>query len=201
MILFKRYACPVLGDHNLNNMGYIWLWIATIQLFTFLGTQQQPGQIYGADAFLSIVPDWKYNYRYIYCPLAKTSTIVCMGRKVTIRIVGRKQGGEEWLEEACDMYLQRLKPTGFEVSTEWYKTNDALMKVHHEQSSPQAISKQVPIVLLDPTGIRCTSESFTDKIHQWLEEGGSRLVFVVGGGKQQFCCSSVTWPTYVRTQH
>lgn len=102
-----------------------------------------------------------------------------MARKITIRIVGRKQGGEAWLEEACDMYLNRLKPTGLEVATEWYKTDAALLKVHQESMES---SKYVPIVLLDPQGLRCTSEAFTENVYQWLEEGGSRLVFVIGGG-------------------
>ena len=195
MIVFKRDVCRrvVTGGHNNNNMAHIW-WVTATILFTFTvsATILLPGRMYGANAFVTIVQDWKYiNHRCVCTktctssPLSKASstTMLGMGRKITIRIVGRKQGGEEWLEEACDMYLQRLKPTGFEVNTEWYKNNDALLKVHHEQSSSQAsISKHVPIVLLDPTGIRCTSESFTDKIYQWLEEGGSRLVFVVGGG-------------------
>lgn len=196
-IRFKRDECRVIGDHNHTHMVVYknWWMVLPVVVTTFvllLTCTGTSGQMNGADAFVAtsiITPDWKYNndrmaYTTTCCsnPLTKTSTTLCMGRKVTIRIVGRKQGGEEWLEEACDMYLQRLKPTGFEVYTEWYKSNDALLKVHHEQSSSQTTSKHVPIVLLDPTGIRCTSESFTDKVYQWLEEGGSRLVFVVGGG-------------------
>jgi 23S rRNA (pseudouridine1915-N3)-methyltransferase len=105
-----------------------------------------------------------------------------MARKVTIRIVGRKQGGEAWLEEACDMYLARLKPSGLEIATEWYKNDAALVKVHKESLEGMA-SKFVPMVLLDPRGVRCSSETFTDHVYQWLEEGGSRLIFVIGGGK------------------
>jgi hypothetical protein len=115
-----------------------------------------------------------------------SETALHMGRKITIRIVGRKQGSEDWLEDACDMYLQRLKPTGFEVITEWYKNNEALLKIHNEQhattTSNHNSNKNIPIVLLDPNGIRCTSESFTDHIYEWLQIGGSRLVFVIGGG-------------------
>lgn len=103
-----------------------------------------------------------------------------MARKITIRIVGRKQGGEEWLEDACDMYLKRLKPTGLEISTEWYKNDAALIKVHQESME---LSKYIPIVLLDPRGFRCTSEAFTEYVYQWLQDGGSRLVFVIGGGR------------------
>ena len=163
--------------------------ISTI-LLTFIITTSG---MHGAYAFVS-VDQYSNSKRKWVCTefdsVTKSPTKLWMGRKVTIRIVGRKQGGEEWLEEACDMYLKRLKPTGFEVCTEWYKTNDALLKVHNEQSQSQAPTKHVPIVLLDPTGLRCTSELLTDKIYQWLQEGGSRLVFVIGGGKLPFHCST-----------
>lgn len=100
-----------------------------------------------------------------------------MALKVTIRIVGRKQGGEDWLEQACDMYLTRLKPSGVEAVTEWHKNDAALVKgvlADREKNSP--------VVLLDPTGTSYTSEKLTQSMYRWLEEGGSRLVFVIGGG-------------------
>jgi Predicted SPOUT methyltransferase len=114
-------------------------------------------------------------------------TILKMGLKVTIRIVGRKQGGEEWMEQACDMYLTRLKPSGLEIGTEWHKNDAALLKgvtTDHD--------KNTPVVLLDPAGTTLTSEKLTDSIYRWLEQGGSRLVFVIGGGT----CSSSSddWP-------
>ena len=100
-----------------------------------------------------------------------------MGLKVTIRIVGRKQGGEDWLDKACDMYLTRLKPSGLEVNTEWHKNDAALVRGVRSDWE-----KNAPVVLLDPIGKSCTSEKLTDKMYRWLEEGGSRLVFVIGGG-------------------
>jgi Predicted SPOUT methyltransferase len=137
----------------------------------------QTNQLY---AFVSTV-------RHSFCyskvrGLKPSSPALYMGRKITIRIVGRKQGGEEWLEDACDMYLKRLKPTGFEVCTEWYKNDAALIKVQTE-TMESSLTKYIPIVLLDPKGIRCTSELFTEYVYDWLEEGGSRLVIVIGGGK------------------
>jgi 23S rRNA pseudoU1915 N3-methylase RlmH len=167
---------------------HFWFMATILLIFTLM-----PSRTYSAYGFVSVARGSNVSRKW-YCAdfksvTATTSTTLCMGRKLTIRIVGRKQGGEEWLEEACDMYLKRLKPTGFEVCTEWYKSNDALLKVHNEQASSQAPTKHVPIVLLDPTGLRCTSEALTDKIYQWLQEGGSRLVFVIGGGKQHLNCS------------
>jgi len=41
----------------------------------------------------------------------------------------------------------------------------------------------VPIVLLDPFGKETTSEVFTEKFYNWVEQGGSRIVFVIGGAE------------------
>jgi 23S rRNA pseudoU1915 N3-methylase RlmH len=97
--------------------------------------------------------------------------------RVTIRIVGRKSGGETWLEDACNMYLTRLKPSGLEIITEWHKQDAALIK-----SVQQDHDKQLPIILLDPTGNSYTSEKLASEFYRLLELGGSRVVFVIGGG-------------------
>ena len=108
----------------------------------------------------------------------RITTKLRMGLKVTIRIVGRKTS-EQWLEDACDMYLQRLKPSGIEIDTIWHKNDAALVKgvsTDHDKSSAS-------VVLLDPTGKSYTSEDLADNIYRWLENGGSRLVFAIGGAE------------------
>lgn len=107
-----------------------------------------------------------------YC----VTTGLQMGLKVTIRIVGRKTS-EQWLEDACDMYLKRLKPSGLEVETVWHKNDAALVKCVFSDYNKSSAS----VVLLDPTGKTPTSEKLADNIYRWLEDGGSRLVFVIGG--------------------
>jgi Predicted SPOUT methyltransferase len=98
------------------------------------------------------------------------------GLKVNIRIVGRKQS-EKWIEEGCEMYETRMRANGVSVETTWHKDNAALIK------NVQADwTKQVPVVLLDPLGKSMTSETFTEKFYRWIEDGGSRLVLVIGGG-------------------
>jgi hypothetical protein len=141
-----------------------------------------PILLLAAQAFAPYRPSRPYNVapRRRHHPRGTHSTL-SMGLKVTIRIVGRKQGGEDWMEQACDMYLARLKPSGLEIGTEWHKNDAALVKgvtTDHE--------KNTPVVLLDPAGTTLTSEKLTDSIYRWLEQGGSRLVFVIGGGT----CSS-----------
>lgn len=97
--------------------------------------------------------------------------------KINIRIVGRKSS-EPWLEEGCEMYETRLRPSNVEVETTWHKDNPALIKgVEGDQSKGHSI------VLLDPLGATKTSERFTEDMYEWLDRGGSRLSFVIGGAE------------------
>mmetsp|Transcript_22767 Transcript_22767/g.46290 ORF Transcript_22767/g.46290 Transcript_22767/m.46290 type:complete len:228 (-) Transcript_22767:186-869(-) len=101
-----------------------------------------------------------------------------MGLEVKIRIVGRKNGGEPWLESSYSTYEKRLKPTNLQVTTQWHKNDDDLVKAVEGDEA-----KNHPVVLLDPLGKMCTSEKFCDGMYKWLEEGGSRLTFVIGGAE------------------
>lgn len=107
----------------------------------------------------------------------RTKSTLYMGMKVNIRIVGRKSS-EPWLEEGTSMYEKRLRPSNVEVSTTWHKDNAALMKGIDIDRS-----KNHKVICLDPTGTQQTSEKFSDKVYQWLDEGGSRLSFVIGGAE------------------
>lgn len=101
-----------------------------------------------------------------------------MGLKVNIRIVGRKSGSESWLEDACEMYLTRLRPSGVQVETTWHKDNPALIK-----GVESDFAKQNVVVLLDPLGKTKTSEQFSCDLYDWLDRGGSRMSFVIGGAE------------------
>jgi 23S rRNA (pseudouridine1915-N3)-methyltransferase len=101
-----------------------------------------------------------------------------MGLKTTIRIVGRKSGSESWLEDACSMYETRLKPANIDVQTEWHKNDQSLTK-----GVQSDYVRNVPVVMLDPRGKRFTSEQFTDDFYKWMEIGGSRMVFCIGGAE------------------
>ena len=101
---------------------------------------------------------------------------IIMGLEVKIRIVGRKNGGEKWLESSYSVYESRLKSTNLKVTTEWHKNDDELIR-----GTDGDDSKSHKVVLLDPLGKMCTSEQFSDDMYKWLEDGGSRLTFVIGG--------------------
>lgn len=105
------------------------------------------------------------------------SALILGGMKINIRIVGRKTS-EPWLEEGVEMYEKRLRPSNVEVDTTWHKDNTALMK-----GIDMDRSKNHKVICLDPLGIQQTSEKFADKTYQWLDEGGSRLSFIIGGAE------------------
>jgi len=107
----------------------------------------------------------------------RTKNTLYMGMKINIRIVGRKSS-EPWLEEGTNMYEKRLRPSNVEVSTTWHKDNTALMK-----GIDMDRNKNHKVICLDPTGTQQTSEKFADRVYQWLDEGGSRLSFVIGGAE------------------
>jgi 23S rRNA (pseudouridine1915-N3)-methyltransferase len=118
----------------------------------------------------------KFN-RYRCKHYVSTNSALYMGMKINIRIVGRKSS-EPWLEEGVDMYEKRLRPSNVEIDTTWHKDNVALMK-----GIDMDRSKNHKVICLDPTGTQQTSEKFTENVYQWLDQGGSRLSFVIGGAE------------------
>lgn len=100
--------------------------------------------------------------------------------KATIRIVGRKpsDGSSAWLEQGVAMYTQRLARV-LTLSTAWTKSNEALLPQIQADAD-----KGHTIVVLDPTvGTQYSSEQFADHFYRWMERGGSRVVFVIGGAE------------------
>lgn len=108
---------------------------------------------------------------------AGTSSL-SMGMDVKIRIVGKARGGEQWLEDAYSIYETRLRPSNIGVETVWHKNDDELVKGVSADSD-----KGHAVVLLDPLGKAMTSEKFSESMYRWIDEGGSRLSFVIGGAE------------------
>jgi 23S rRNA (pseudouridine1915-N3)-methyltransferase len=107
-----------------------------------------------------------------------SSSNLYMGLQIKIRIVGRKNGGEKWLDQSYSTYETRLKPTNLEVTTHWHKNDEELLKNIESDES-----KNHKVILLDPLGKMCTSEVFSENMYNWLEIGGSRLTFCIGGAE------------------
>lgn len=113
------------------------------------------------------------------CPSQRSkNNQITMGMDIKILIVGRKNGSEAWLEDAYSMYETRLQPSLLDVSTIWHKNDDDLSK-----NVLADAEKGHTIVLLDPTGKTYTSEKFSEAVFDWLDIGGSRLSFVIGGAE------------------
>jgi 23S rRNA (pseudouridine1915-N3)-methyltransferase len=103
-----------------------------------------------------------------------------MGLQIKIRMVGREKSGthDQWITPAMQMYTTRLQSAQLQVQTEWHKTDEALVK-----GVTADVQKGATVVVLDPLGNLPTSEAFCQDMYRWLEQGGSRLVFVIGGAE------------------
>lgn len=90
-----------------------------------------------------------------------------------IKILSVGKTKETWLDEALQEYLKRLKPTAsFEFI--WAKNDAQLLSLAQKEST---------LICLDPAGLPLTSTEFADFMQKALIEGGSRIVFVIGGAE------------------
>ncbi|CAM9848976.1 unnamed protein product, partial [Chrysoparadoxa australica] len=99
------------------------------------------------------------------------------GLKITVRIRGKKGGGEPWLEEGYNMYAQRLRPV-LALDTQWHKSDDDLIAAVRKEEE-----RQTPVICLDERGKQVDSIAFSKLMYKKLEDGGSRLCFVIGGAE------------------
>lgn len=91
--------------------------------------------------------------------------------KIKLLSVGKTK--EEWLDQAIDEYVKRLKPVAaFEFI--WAKNDEQLLAF---------VEKESNVVALDAAGQQMTSEEFAVFLNKKLESGGSRLTLVIGGAE------------------
>lgn len=105
---------------------------------------------------------------------------ICMISSIKIRIVGKEVGSggsDGWLGDAYGMYETRLRGN-LDVETIWHKNDPAFAAALANDES-----KGHFVVLLDPMGKTYTSENFAEKFYQWMDMGGSRLSFAIGGAE------------------
>ena len=89
--------------------------------------------------------------------------------KIKIFSIGKTK--ESWLEEALSEYEKRL---GSLLSFEWVFAKT-------EQQLEHLLERCDRFICLDPMGTQYTSEQFSCELIRFLTEGGSRLIFVIGG--------------------
>jgi 23S rRNA (pseudouridine1915-N3)-methyltransferase len=91
--------------------------------------------------------------------------------RLKIFSVGKNK--ETWLEQALDEYVKRLMPY-MTVEFIWAKSDEQLIAY---------VEKESLVIALDPLGKPFGSEQFANFFLHKLQEGGSRLAFVIGGAE------------------
>mmetsp|Transcript_67031 Transcript_67031/g.111424 ORF Transcript_67031/g.111424 Transcript_67031/m.111424 type:complete len:179 (-) Transcript_67031:44-580(-) len=86
-----------------------------------------------------------------------------------VRIVSVGKTKEVWLQEAIGEYTKRLRAT-LDVQCEWVRDDRALV----------AEAQRPGCIVLDERGSQCSSEEFSHILFDALEQGGSRLSFIIG---------------------
>ena len=89
--------------------------------------------------------------------------------KVKILSVGKTK--ESWLSEALEEYLKRLKPL-MEIE---------FSLARHDAHLEELAAKEPALICLDSTGKLMDSEEFSAFFYNKIQEGGSRLAFIIGG--------------------
>lgn len=89
-----------------------------------------------------------------------------------ILIVGKRNGGEDWIADGCAEYEKRLSVT-MSLSTTFCKSDDDLVK--------HAKAAKGTIFAMDEHGKQHTSIDFSKILYKGFEDGGAHVTFIVGG--------------------
>lgn len=89
-----------------------------------------------------------------------------------IHIVGKKSGGEDFINDGISEYEKRLSST-INIQNYFHKTDDELVT---------AINSQKYLTFcLDENGFEYTSREFSKIVFDSFEESGAHITFVIGG--------------------
>lgn len=83
---------------------------------------------------------------------------------------------EKWLEEAIEIYVTRLR-SSLAIEFQWVRDDAAL------ENSWNKIQETETCILLDERGKQYNSIDFSTMLYKKLEEGGSRVTFIIGGAE------------------
>lgn len=90
---------------------------------------------------------------------------------IKIKIISVGKTKEEWQEKGIEEYVKRLK--GFcSLDFVWLRSEDQLLG---------ALLKERNVICLDLGGREYGSVGFADAFVEWIEKGGSEVVFAIGG--------------------
>jgi 23S rRNA pseudoU1915 N3-methylase RlmH len=128
-------------------------------------------------------------------------TRLCTKRFLTtnIFIVGKKNGGEQFIYDGYAEYEKRLTPV-MKINTVFLKSDEALVeatKAVKGTGRERKLLKQFfrciytddlsiliitfTVIALDENGSEYSSRDFSNVVYKGLEDGGANLTFVIGG--------------------
>ena len=89
-----------------------------------------------------------------------------------IIVVGKRNGGEEWISDGYGEYEKRLRPL-MNIQTTFLKTDEDLIRAAQQAKGT--------IIALDEKGKQHTSPEFTEMLYNSYTDGGSTVNFIIGG--------------------
>lgn len=121
-----------------------------------------------------IHPAFLFKMLGLRCTTQKLSRMSTTSRSLTtnIIVVGKRNGGEEWISSGYAEYEKRLKPI-MNIQTTFLKSDEELVRA--------ADGCKGCIIALDERGKQHTSVEFTDLLYSSFEKGGSTVSFIIGG--------------------
>nr|MBF0221001.1 23S rRNA (pseudouridine(1915)-N(3))-methyltransferase RlmH [Desulfobulbaceae bacterium] len=103
--------------------------------------------------------------------------------KIECLFVGKTS--ERYLEDGIADFHKRLKPyadVSFKIIRDVKsKASDSEIKKREGQGILKAVSKDAFLVVLDPRGVKLTSEGLAQQIAGWQEQNRKLVSFIVGG--------------------
>lgn len=102
-----------------------------------------------------------------------TNSVTRMHLTTNIFIVGKRNGGEEWIQNGCLEYEKRLQPV-MNIQTVFLKSDEELVRVSRTLKGT--------VFALDENGKQSTSIEFSNILYEkGFRDGGSYVNFLVGG--------------------
>lgn len=112
------------------------------------------------------------NSRGVNSVCGSTRHIMRRALTTNIIVVGKRNGGEEWISSGYAEYEKRLKPI-MTLQTTFLKSDEELIQA--------AKASKGYIIALDEKGKQHASIEFTELLYSSFEKGGATVSFIIGG--------------------
>ena len=95
-----------------------------------------------------------------------------------ILVVGKRNAGEDWINEGCKQYETRLT-NSLTVVTHYLKSDSDLVDAVFDGKKTSLV--RGALIALDENGTEFTSRKFSDFLYDSLVAGGAHCTFIIGG--------------------